>query len=383
MPVRNASPPCQHRTGRPRVDHIDLARLVCFDDFHDAARTALTSDAYDYYRSGALREWTLAENQRAYERWSFVRRSMVDVSDIDTTTSVLGSDVSFPVLIAPTAFHKLATPAGEVATALAAKAMGTVMVNSTLSTVPLEDVAATGAMRWFQLYVFTDRGLTRELVDRAMAAGFTALVPTVDAPTIGIRYADQRNRFVLPDGMELANVSASLSGAGGASGLRAFSQQFDQSLTWRDIEWLCGLVDVPVVPKGVVTAADARLALEAGAAGVVVSNHGGRQLDGDPATLDVLAEVVQEVAGDGQVLVDGGIRSGTDVVKAVALGASAVLVGRAVLWALAAGGQPGVERMLTLLKDEVADTLRQLGVPNLTDIDDRVVRPVAGRGPVV
>jgi 4-hydroxymandelate oxidase len=369
--------------GRPPVTDNNLNRLVCFDDFHDAARTALTKDAYDYYRSGALREWTLAENQRAYERWTFVRRSMVDVSDIDTTTSVLGSDVSFPVLIAPTAFHKLATPAGEVATALAAKAMGTVMVNSTLSTVPLEDVAATGAMRWFQLYVFTDRGLTRELVDRAMASGFTALVPTVDAPTIGIRYADQRNRFVLPDGMELANVSASLSGADGASGLRAFSQQFDQSLTWRDIEWLCGLVDVPVVPKGVVTAADARMALEAGAAGVVVSNHGGRQLDGDPATLDVLAEVVQEVAGAGQVLMDGGIRSGTDVVKAVALGANAVLVGRAVLWALAAGGQSGVERMLTLLRDEVADTLRQLGVPHLTDIDDRVVRAVAGRRPVV
>ena len=364
------------------MDDTDLEQLVCFDDFHNAARATLSSDAYDYYRSGALREWTLAENQRAYERWSFVRRSMVDVSDIDTTTSVLGSDVSFPVLIAPTAFHKLATPDGEVATARAARTMGTVMVNSTLSTVPLEDVAATGAMRWFQLYVFSDRGLTRELVDRAMASGFTALVPTVDAPTIGIRYADQRNRFVLPDGMELANLSASLSGGGGASGLRAFSQQFDQSLTWRDIEWLCGLVDVPVVPKGVVTAADARLAMAAGAAGVVVSNHGGRQLDGDPATLDVLADVVQEVGDDGQVLVDGGIRSGTDVVKAVALGARAVLVGRAVLWALAAGGQPGVERMLGLLRDEVADTLRQLGVPKLGDVDNRVVRPAMGGGVV-
>lgn len=362
---------------------INLDRLVCFDDFHDVARTTLTTDAYDYYRSGALREWTLAENVRAYQRWSFVRRSLVDVSDIDTTTSVFGSEVSFPVLIAPTAFHKLATPEGEVATARAARTMGTVMVNSTLSTVPLEDVAATGAMRWFQLYVFTDRGLTRELVDRAMAAGFTALVPTVDTPTIGIRYADQRNRFVLPEGMELANVSASLSGAGGASGLRAFSQQFDQSLTWRDIEWVCGLVDVPVIPKGVVTAADARMAIDAGAVGVVVSNHGGRQLDGDPGTLDVLDEVVQEVGDAGQVLMDGGIRSGTDVVKAVALGARAVLVGRAVLWALAAGGQPGVERMLGLLRDEVADTLRQVGVPRLTDVNDQVVRPAAGWGPVV
>jgi len=362
---------------------IDLSKLVCFEDFHDAARAALPPAAYDYYRSGALREWTLAENERAFQRWSFVRKSLVDVSTIDTTTSVFGSDVSFPVLVAPTAFHKLATPDGEVATARAARAMGTVMVNSTLSTVPLEDVAATGAMRWFQLYVFTDRGLTRELVDRAMAAGFTALVPTVDAPTIGIRYADQRNRFVLPEGMELANVSASLSGAGGASGLRAFSQQFDQSLTWRDIEWLCGLVDMPVVPKGVITAADARSALDAGAAGVVVSNHGGRQLDGDPATMDVLAEVVQEVGSDGQVLMDGGIQSGTDVVKAVALGASAVLVGRAVLWALAAGGQPGVERILGLLRDEVADTLRQLGVPRLADVTNGVVRPSGGHGPVV
>jgi 4-hydroxymandelate oxidase len=353
----------------------DLERLVCFDDFHAAAKAALAPDAYDYYRSGALSEWTLEQNRLAWQRWRFVRRSLVDVSHLDTSTTVLGTPVAFPVLVAPTAFHRLAAPEGEVATARAALALDTVMVNSTLSTVSLEEVAAVGAKRWFQLYVFKDRGITRELVERAVAAGFTAIVPTVDAPTIGIRYADQRNRFVLPEGLELATLGAALPTTG-ASGLRAFSDQFDQTLTWRDLEWLVGLTELPVVPKGIVTGADARAAMTAGAAGVVVSNHGGRQLDGDPATLDVLPEVVEAVAGDGEVLVDGGIRTGADVVKAVALGATAVLVGRAVLWGLAAGGQAGVERVLGLLRDEVADTLRQVGVPRLTDLGPETVRPV-------
>jgi 4-hydroxymandelate oxidase len=353
----------------------ELDSLVCFDDFHDAARAALAPDAYDYFRSGALTEWTLAQNVAAWRRWRFVRRSLVDVSVLSTATTVFGTPVAFPVLIAPTAFHRLATPEGELATARAAASVDTIMVNSTLSTVSLEEVAATGAKRWFQLYVFKDRGITRELVERAVAAGFSVIVPTVDAPTIGIRYADQRNRFMLPDGLGLANLGTALP-TSGASGLRAFSAQFDQSLTWRDLEWLVGLTDLPVVPKGIVTGADARAAMASGAAGVVVSNHGGRQLDGDPATLEVLPEVVEAVAGDGEVLVDGGVRNGTDAVKAVALGARAVLVGRAVLWGLAAGGQAGVERVLGLLRDEVADTLRQVGVPDLADLGPEVVRPV-------
>jgi len=349
---------------------VDLDRLVNVDDFHAAARARLDPMAYDYYRSGALGERTLAENERAWGRYAFRRRTLVGVADLDARTSVLGSDLSFPVMVAPTAFHRLADPEGEVATARAAAAAGTVMVASTLATVALEDVAATGAPRWFQLYVFTDRGLTRELVERAVAAGYTALVPTVDTPTIGIRDADQRNRFVLPPGMELANVTRVLGpdDARSGSALRAFSAQFDPSLTWRDIEWLAGLCDLPVVPKGVVHPDDARAALASGAAGVVVSNHGGRQLDGEPGTADVLPAVVDAVGDAGVVLVDGGIRRGTDVVKAVALGAAAVLVGRPVLWALAAGGQAGVERLLGLLRDEVLDTLRQLGVPRLADL---------------
>ena len=349
---------------------------MCYDDFHRAAKARLDPMVYDYYRSGALREWTLAENERAWSRWVFRRRSMVDVSDVDVSTTVLGRRLSFPVLLAPTAFHRLADPDGEIATARAAAAVDTTMVASTLATVPLEDLAPTGASRWFQLYVFADRGLTRELVARAAAAGYTALVPTVDTPTVGIRYADQRNRFVLPPGLEMANVMHSLDPdlTESGSALRAFSAKFDQSLTWRDIEWLAGLSELPVVPKGVTHPDDARAALDVGAAGVIVSNHGGRQLDGDPGTADVLAGVVDAVGGGGVGLVDGGIRSGTDVVKARAIGAAAVLVGRPVLWALAAGGQAGVERMLTLLRDEVADTLRQLGVPRIDDVGADAVR---------
>jgi 4-hydroxymandelate oxidase len=353
-----------------------LEQLVCCDDFHEAAKARLAPMVYDYYRSGALREWTLAENERAWNRWVFCRRSLVGVADIDLSTTVLGQRLSLPVLVAPTAFHRLADPAGEVATARAAAAIGTTMVASTLATVRLEDIAATGVPRWFQLYVFADRGLTRELVHRAVAAGYTALVPTIDTPTVGIRYADQRNRFVLPPGLEMANVIHALDPelAESGSALRAFSEQFDQSLTWRDIEWLAGLSELPIVPKGVTHPDDARAALAVGAAGVIVSNHGGRQLDGEPGTADVLPEVVDVVGDAGVVLVDGGIRSGTDVVKARALGAAAVLVGRPVLWALAAGGQAGVERMFTLLRDEVADTLRQLGVPRLDDVGPGTVR---------
>ncbi len=358
----------------------DLDRLVRYTDFLAAARERLDAEAFDYYRSGALTEWTLRENEAAFGRWRFHKRVMVDVSAIDTRATLLGTDVAFPVLVAPTAFHRLAHPDGELATARAALAVDTIMVNSTLSTTSLEDVAATGVKRWFQLYVLKDRGRTAALVERAAASGFTAIVLTVDAPTIGIRYADQRNRFTLPQGLHLANVDAEMPGGAG-SGLRGFSEQFDQALTWRDLERWCGTVGLPVVAKGVLSGDDARRAVDAGAAGVVVSNHGGRQLDGDPATLDALPDVVEALARSGAdggtptVLLDGGIRSGPDVVKAVALGADAVMVGRPVLWALAAAGEAGVARHLGLLRDEVTDTLRQAGVPRLADVDRSLVRP--------
>jgi isopentenyl diphosphate isomerase/L-lactate dehydrogenase-like FMN-dependent dehydrogenase len=367
-----------------------LDALVTYDDFRDAARRRLTPAAYDYFASGALTEWTLRENERAFRRWRFHKRVLVDVSTIDTGTTVLGERVPFPVLVAPTAFHRLADPDGEVATARAVRAAGTVMVASTMATASLEDIAGVGVDRWFQLYVQKDRGFTRELVARAVAAGYRAIVLTVDTPFIGIRYTELRNRFQLPDGITLGNFGEGLGAAAGgpdgagSSGLRAFSEQFDQTLDWSDLAWLCGecaAAGLPVVAKGILTGVDARRAVAAGVAGVVVSNHGGRQLDGDPATLDALPEVVDEVGGDTEVLLDGGVRTGPDVVKAIALGARAVLIGRPVLWGLAAGGQAGVERVLALLRDEVADTLRQAGVPRLADVGPDLVRPSAGPQP--
>src|SRR4051794_31909046 len=224
----------------------DLDRLVRYEDFAEAAHRLLPAGVWDYYASGALSEWTLGENEAAFTRWRFRRRVLVDVSRIDPATRVLGDDVAFPVLVAPTAFHRLACPDGEVATARAAAGAGTVMVVSTLATTSLEDVAATGAPRWFQLYIHKDRGLTAQLVERAEAAGYTAIMPTLDTPRIGIRYADQRNRFALPPGLEMSNLAvagpemgnrpdAGDPSADRASALRAFSEQFDDALGWDDL----------------------------------------------------------------------------------------------------------------------------------------------------
>ncbi len=363
----------------PVAPEYELDRLVSPDDFREAARQRLTPMAFDYYASGALTEWTLRENERAFRRWRFNKQVLVDVSQVDASTDVLGTAVPFPVLVAPTAFHRLADPDGELATARAVKSVGSLMVASTLATTTLEDIATTGVQRWFQLYVQKDRGFTRQLIARAVSSGYSAIVLTVDTPVIGIRYSEMRNRFQLPDGLKLANFDKSMTAGGSdsngdaVSGLRAFSEQFDQTLTWQDLEWLCGecaAVGLPVMAKGILTATDARRAVEAGVAAIGVSNHGGRQLDGDPATLDVLPEVVDEVGDEVEVLLDGGVRTGPDGVKAVALGARAVLIGRPVLWGLAAGGESGVERVLTLFRDEVLDTLRQAGIPAL-----RAVRP--------
>ena len=264
-----------------------------------------------------------------------------------------------PVIVAPTAFHKLAHPDGEVATARAAGAAGTLMILSTLSTTSIEDVmaAATGPV-WFQLYVYKDRGATKALVERAEAAGCSALALTVDAQIWGRRERDVRNRFQLPAGLSVKNLMPAGQEAFPAnaqgSGLAAYvASLFDQTLSWKDVEWLCGLTKLPVLLKGIVHPDDARQAADTGAAGVIVSNHGGRQLDTAPATIEALPGIVEAVDGRVEVLIDGGIRRGTDVVKALAYGAKAVAVGRPVLWGLAAEGQRGAEKVLEILRFEV------------------------------
>jgi isopentenyl diphosphate isomerase/L-lactate dehydrogenase-like FMN-dependent dehydrogenase len=358
---------------------------LCLRDFEPLAAAVLPAMAYDYYRSGACDERTLRRNEAAFDELAIRYRVLVDVSARSATCALLGSQLSMPVLIAPTAFQRMAHPEGELATARAAADAGTIMVLSTLSNTAIEDVApaAQGAL-WFQLYVYRDRGATRALLDRVRAAGARALVLTVDAPLLGRRERDVRNAFALPDGLVIANAHG---GAGhavrardGGSGLAEyFASLLDPSLTFRDLEWLCGVAGMPVLVKGVVRGDDALRVLDHGAAGVIVSNHGGRQLDGSVATIEALPEVVRTVAGRAPVLLDGGVRRGTDVLKALALGAQAVLLGRPILWGLASAGQAGVTRVLELLRAELDLALALAGCPTLADIRRDLVAPAAPR----
>ena len=345
------------------------------------AREKLSRESFDYYASGAQDEVTLRENRAAYDRLSLAYRVLVDVSRRDLTTTVLGQPVAMPVLVAPAAFQRLAHPEGELGTVRAAGAAGTVMILSTLSNTPLEEVvaAATGPV-WFQLYVYRDRQATEGLVRRAELAGCRAIVLTVDAPVIGRRERDVRNRFHLPPGLSAANLLpvgyGDLPPDAIDSGLAAYvSALIDPSLSWRDIAWLRSITRLPLVIKGIVRPDDALRAAEAGAAAVIVSNHGGRQLDTAPATIEVLPEIAEALRGTPvEVFVDGGVRRGTDIVKALALGAQAVLVGRPVLWGLAIGGEAGVTAALGLLRNELDLAMALAGAPTVADITRDLVR---------
>ncbi len=337
---------------------MDLRDLINVRDFEAAAKENLDPMVYDYYASGAHDEITLAENDRAYDRIRLRYRVLRDVSERSLAATVLGQELALPLLVAPTAFHRLAHEDGELATVRAAGAAGAGLVLSTLSTCSIEEVtAAASGPVWFQLYVYRDREITAALVRRAAEAGCQGIVLTVDAQIWGIRERDVRNRFQLPPGIEMKNLLPAgmddLPKEAQGSGLGAYvTSLFDPSLNWKDVDWLASLSDLPVVIKGVVHPEDACLAADHGAAGLVVSNHGGRQLDTAPATIDVLPEIIGAVDGRIEVLIDGGIRRGTDVVKALAMGAKAVSVGRPVLWGLAAGGEAGVVRVLEILSQE-------------------------------
>jgi isopentenyl diphosphate isomerase/L-lactate dehydrogenase-like FMN-dependent dehydrogenase len=292
---------------------------------------------------------------------------LVDVETCTTATTVLGQDVSMPLLVAPVAFQRVAHPDGEVGMARAAKAAGTVMCMSTMATSTPAEIAATGVPRWFQLYVFRDESITRDLVARVADAGFTTLVLTVDTPVLGRRERDLRTGFVIPPQFPVASL-----GQGGLTPVETFALT-SASVSWRDIERLASMSGLPVLVKGVLTSEDATLACEHGASGIVVSNHGGRQLDGVSAAIDALEEVVAAVDGRVEVLMDGGIRRGTDVVKALALGARAVLAGRAPLWGLAVDGEAGARRVLELLQAEILGALQLVGCTSPADVTrDRV-----------
>jgi 4-hydroxymandelate oxidase len=349
--------------------------LINLFDYEREAGRRVEPAAWGYIAGGANDEVTLGANRAAFDRITIRYRTMVDVTVRDLSTTVLGNRVSMPVLVAPTAMQKLAHPDGECATARAARAADTLMITSTTATTGLRDVisSAPGPM-WFQLYLYQDRGKSRALIEEAVRSGYTGVVLTVDAPLLGRRERDIRSGFTLPTGLTIAN--AAIAGmeivpeaSGEASGLMLhFRSLHDAALTPKDIAWVREVSGLPVVVKGIVRGDDADKAVEQGAEGIVVSNHGGRQLDTSIPSITALPEVVDAVGGRAEVYVDGGIRRGTDVLKALALGARAVLVGRPVLWGLAVNGEAGVRDVLELLRQELDLAMALAGTRNVSEI---------------
>ena len=341
------------------------------------ARERLDVAAYHYFAGGAADELTMRDNRAAFDRLVIVPRVLRGVSEGSTATTVLGAEVAHPVLVAPMAYQRAAHPDGELAIARAAAATGTGMCLSSLATSSIEDVAAAagpGVPLFFQLYPYRDRGMTEEVIHRAREAGYRALMVTVDVPVHARRERQVRHSFVLPDDWALPCVPVPRDHEGPLTS-EDVTSLMQPDLDWGDVERFMALAGLPVVLKGVLSPDDARIAAEVGAAGVVVSNHGGRQLDTTPATIDVLAEVVDAVQDRIEVLLDGGIRRGTDVVKALALGARAVLVGRPVVWGLAAGGEAGVRQALAMIADETRIALALCGCARPDDVTEALVRP--------
>ncbi|KAH8394715.1 hypothetical protein KR222_002420 [Zaprionus bogoriensis] len=354
--------------------------LVSVSDFEKRARAKMEKHALDYYKNGAGEQVTVSLNHEAYKRLRLRPRFLRDVSRLDVSCDILGEHLGWPLGIAPSAMQKLAHPDGEIGMARAAGKAGSIYILSTLSTTSLEDLAAAApdTCKWFQLYIYKERSVTEQLVRRAERANFKALVVTIDTPINGDRRADARNKFCLPPHLCLANFQGEMAQgivcSRGGSGLNEYvASHYDPSITWKDIKWLQQLTQLPIILKGILTAEDAELAREFGCSGIIVSNHGGRQLDTAPATIEVLPEIVAAVGKDLLVMLDGGIMQGNDIFKALALGAKTVFIGRPALWGLATDGQDGVEQLLTVIRDDFETTMRLTGCASLADIQPSMV----------
>lgn len=339
-------------------------------DFEVVAAEQLAASAYEYFRGGAADEVTMAENRNAFDRIALYPRTLRDVSQRDLSTTVLGEHLAMPVVIAPMALSGLAHPDGDCATARAVQAAGLAMTVSTMSSQTVEESAEIGAPLWFQLYIQKDRGLTADLVKRAEAAGCKALVVTVDAPVPGLREGMVHHPVSLDGGVTLANLSQYYDPARYPSVMAYAADQIDPSVTWTDLEQFAASSALPVLVKGLLRADDAVRALDAGVKGIIVSNHGGRQLDTAPATAQVLPRIAEHVDGRCTLLMDGSVRRGTDIVKALAMGADAVMLGRPVMWGLAAGGADGVAKVLSLLRHEFDVAMALTGCASVDDITD-------------
>jgi 4-hydroxymandelate oxidase len=354
---------------------------VALADYEAMARGRIPPMAYEFISGGAADEITLRWNREGFDRIGIRPRLLVDVSSLDTKVTLFGREMPFPILLAPVAYHRLVHPDGEIATAQGAAAAGATMVVSTMATVSIEKIAAAASgPLWFQLYVQPDRGFTRDLVQRAEAAGCQALCVTVDTPVVGARNREARAGFTLPAGMSAENL-ASLLGRTARDHRPGqdtiYSALIDATLTWKDIEWIRSFSRVPVVLKGILNPDDADLAARSGVAGIIVSNHGARNLDTAIASIDALEEIVARVAGRLPVLVDGGIRRGTDVLKAMALGASAVLIGRPYVYALGVAGAEGVARAVTILRREMEMAMALTGQVSVRSLDRAILHRVS------
>ncbi|KAK1167910.1 hydroxyacid oxidase 2-like isoform X2 [Acipenser oxyrinchus oxyrinchus] len=350
--------------------------MVCLTDFEEYAKEHLPKATWDYYAAGADECCTRDDNLLAYKRIRLRPRMLRDVSVSDTRTTVLGTEISFPVGIAPTAFHCLAWHEGEISTAKATEAVNTCYITSTYSTCSVEEIveAAPNGYRWFQLYVYRNRKVSEQIVHRVEALGYKALVLTVDVPYTGKRRNDLRNQFRLPPHLKVKNFDGVFEENNGPEEYGIPANTLDPSISWKDIYWLQSLTRLPIVIKGILTKEDAELAVEHGVQGIIVSNHGGRQLDGGPATIDALAEIVDTVQGRIEVYLDGGVRTGSDVLKAIAVGAKCVFIGRPVVWGLAYKGEEGVREILQILNDEFRLSMALAGCRNVSEINRNLIQ---------
>ena len=379
-----------------------IARAASVADLRKMARRRLPRGVFDYIDGAAEDERSLASNCDAYGRIEFRPRVLRDVSGVDTTTTLLGRPLPFPLVLAPTGFTRIAAPPGELAVARAAARLGLPYTLSTMGTRSIEDVAAVSdGPKWFQVYVWRDRGLVKDMISRAAASGYEALVLTVDTAVLGRRDRDARRGFALPpkigpgtlvDGaihpgwtwefvrsepILFANLVGSGVGDGSDDAVSLAEQvstQFDASLSWRDVEWMRSIWNGPIIIKGIQTVADALLAVDAGVEAIALSNHGGRQLDTAPAPIELVAPVADAVGDRIEIICDGGVRRGSDIVKAVALGAQACMAGRAYLYGLGAAGERGVDHVLKMLRSDVRRTMALLGVTSIAELNREYVR---------
>ena len=378
-----------------------LAKAASVADMRRIAKRRLPGGVFDYIDGGAEDESALRRNSSAYAEIEFRPRVLRDVGNVDASTTLLGKELAFPLVLAPTGFTRIADPAGELAVARAAERAGVPYSLSTLATRSIEDVAAVnGGRKWFQVYAWRDRGLVKEMVDRAKTAGYEALILTVDTAVLGRRERDVRRGFTLPPkiglgtlvdgarhpGWTLAFIRAepiafaNVVGRGVGDGSDPISladyinDQFDPSLSWDDVSWLRSAWEGPIVLKGIQTVDDARIAADSGVAAIAISNHGGRQLDSAPAAVELVPDVADAVGGRIEIICDGGVRRGSDIVKAVALGANACMAGRAYLYGLGAAGERGVDHVLRMLEEGVRRTMALVGAPTVSALTPEVVR---------